>query len=247
MVINVRTSVALLISGVLAGSALAQVGSLSETLSGKTEQGKYKLSFSATAFNDDESSLYGNIGFVYGFSRDFDIMLRGSYATRTTTGLVRTGGIDHDLQLVWRKDGLFASGGLSVPSTPAQDNVAAAFTVGFNPTLESGGNVFLGVSGVTSDDATLAGLGFAGSLPLKEGWYLEASAYLILRGDNTRDPNTGNSFKTDVYSFAVKYNYDERQTFWLSASTAVGHTTGFGLTHRLGNGLGIGAGFEVKF
>lgn len=247
MVINARNWAALLTSGVLAAGALAQVGSLSETLSNKTEEGKYKLSFSATAFSDDESALYGNIGVVYGFNRDFDIMLRGSYAARTTTGVVRTGGVDHDLQLVWRKEGLYVSAGIAVPSTPSLDNVLGVFTAGFNPTLENGGNLFLGVSGVTSDDTTLAGVGFAGSLPLKEGWYLEGSAYLIIRGDNTRDISTGNSYKSDVYSLAVKYRYDERQTFWVSASTAVGHTTGFGLTHRLGNGLGFGAGVEVKF
>lgn len=227
-------------------AAMAQVGSISETLAPQTENGAKKLSFSIRSFDKNDASAYGDLGFVYGFSDQFNVMLRVSGASEKNVGVIRTGGSDVELQLVFRKNNFYASVGASLPSTPSQDQVAATYTIGFAGE-DHGSRIFLGLTGVAADEAALLGVAAGLRTPITEKLSFDASTILIARGNNTVDFNTGTLMKTDILSFALRFQATPEHAFWISASNALGSTTGFGMSHRLGNGLGFGAGIEVKF
>jgi len=227
-------------------AAFAQVGSLSETLATQTEKGGIKLSFSATSFDKNDASVYGNLGFVYGFSDQFNFMVRASGAGRKDVGVIETGGSDVELQLVFRRNNFYASVGASLPSTPAGNDAAGTYTIGFVGE-DHGSRVFVGLTGIASEESALLGVGATLRTPITDKLSFDAATILIARGNNTVDFNTGNLMRTDILSFALRFQATPTQAFWLSASNSLGSTTGFGLSHRIGNGLGFGAGLEVKF
>lgn len=246
MKIHLRTQGLVLSCLFVSTVAMAQVGSLSETLASQTEKGAMKLSFSARSFDKNDASVYGDLGFVYGFSDQFNFMLRASAAGEKNVGIIRTGGSDIEVQLVFRRNSFYASLGASLPSTPSQDEAAGTYTVGFT-SEDHGSRVFLGLTGVASDSAALLGVSAALRTPITDKLSFDASTTIIARGNNAVDFTSGSLMKTDILSFALRFQATPEHAFWISASNSLGSTTGFGLSHRVGNGLGFGAGIEVKF
>lgn len=226
-------------------AASAQLNSLSETLNGGLENKETKVSFGVRSFDGNEASLYGDLALAYGWSRDINFVLRASGSERVNFGGSRTGGTDVEFQLAWRKANLYVALGAALPSTPAQDRVAGTWTAGFAG-QEGKSAVFFGATGVTSEDVTLIGAAVALRTPLSDQLSFDASSIFMIRGENTAN-SAGALGEETVLSFALRYQFSPQQAFWVSASNALGGTTGFSMSHRVGVGFGLGAGFEVKF
>lgn len=226
-------------------ASFAQLNHLSETLNGGLAEKEKKVSLSFRSFDGNEASIYGDLALAYGWSRDINLYLRASGSERKTVGAIRTGGTDVELQMAWRKANLYVALGAALPSTPAQDRVAGTWTIGVAG-QEGKSSAFFGATGVTSDDVTLVGAAVALRTPLSEQLSLDASSIFMIRGENTASIG-GNLEDQTVLSFALRYQFSDKQTFWVSASNALGGTTGFSMSHRLGAGFGLGAGIEVKF
>lgn len=226
-------------------AAFAQVGSLSTALDGGMAKGDRAVKLSFRSFNENEASVYGNLALAYGFSDDVQFVLRASAAERTDVGATRSGGSDVEFQAVWRKRNIYLAVGVAQPSTPAQDKAAFTYTVGVNG-QDGTNSVFFGVSSVTSKDVTLLAAAFAYRMGFAEGWSFDSSAMFMIRGDNTANVS-GVLESEPVFNFGLRYRFDSRQSFFLSAGNSLGDTTGFSLSHRIQKGFGVGAGLEVKF
>lgn len=225
--------------------ASAQVGALSDTLDGRMAKGDRSVKLSFRSFNENEASVYGNLGLYFGFSDDIQFVLRASAAQRTTVGAIRTGGSDVEFQAIWRKHNMYLAVGAAQPSTPAQDKAAFTYTAGVCG-QDGTNSVFFGVSSVTSKDVTILAAAVAYRMGFADGWSFDSTAMFMMRGENTA--NVAGVLESEpVFNFGLRYQFDDRQSFFLSAGNSLGDTTGFSLSHRIQKGFGVGAGLQVKF
>lgn len=230
---------------ILGAGSFAHAQVLADVLSDPLSGGQFSMGVSASSFRNGESATYGNLILGYGWREDIEFRFRASGARRSTFGSVRTGGTDLELQGVYHRGFFYAALGIALPDTPAQDRAAGTFTVGLRQRNETG-TLFYGVTGVTSEDVTLVGVGASLEVPVGEKFGLQAGVVFPVRGDNTR-LSTGASERENLLSIGARYRHDERQSFFVGFSNALGRTTGFGLTPKLGSGLGFHAGIEVRF
>lgn len=226
-------------------AASAQVGVLSDTLKSQLGKGEKEVKLSFRSFNENEAKIYGNLALYYGFSDSIEVVLRASAAEFTNVGLTRTGGVDVELQAIWRKNHLYVAVGGAKPSTPANDKPVATWTAGWQG-QDEGRSIFFGVSGLTSDDVTMIGAAAALRTPLSDKLSFDASSMFMIRGDNSADL-LGVLGDEPVFNFALRYAMDPSKSFWVSVGNSLGETTGFSMSHRIQRGFGLGAGMQVKF
>ncbi|MCG9895573.1 MAG: hypothetical protein MH204_08875 [Fimbriimonadaceae bacterium] len=175
-------------------------------------------------------------------------------SSRIAGGTLRTGGKDFELALERRFDlGLpLLSGGILISAGAAfsemQNFRGTAVTYRAVASLPSGlGEV--GVYGLTGEDLGIALLGASG------GFSQGGTSYKVflgtpISGDNTRSTNTGRPTQRVVWAITTgpAVGLDSRGvTFQAFVGNQLGLTTGAMLTPALGDAVGFGFSFGVRF
>lgn len=232
---------------VLAICASAQSGLYDTAFDGDLEQGQSRVQFQLNPYSGNESSPYFSLAYTYNWSNLFAFQFRGTTAKRSTFNGVRTGGSDLEFRVLGGTKDYFFAVGASLPDTPANDNLAATFQAGVRAAADENTQLLFGLSGLTSDDVTLIGIGGGFESRLANGLSFDGGVTIIVRGDNTLNLNTGALERESLYSLGVGYQVDEQLSFRLGYGNSLGLTTGMSLTPRLGSGGGLFFGAQVKF
>ncbi len=236
---------------VLTSIASAQTGLYNSSSLGSSEPGTSTLSLQLNPFRGNESSPYYSLEYTYTWSQMLSFQLRGTTASRETFMIggnpFLTGGSDIEFRVLGVREQFFGSIGVAKPDTPAQDKVVGTFQIGVRSDVEEAGQFLLALSGVTSDDVTVVGFGGGFSKSLENGFGIDASATVIVKGDNTVSTSLGVPIRETLFSLGASYQVDEQLSFRLGYGNSLGLTTGFALTPRLGAGGGLFFGAQVKF
>jgi len=210
------------------------------------------------AFSGEEDLTYTSLAFHTPLGRDWEGILRGSFAGRRTLALPGGGGIRHggsDIELA-AKYGFPGNGrvstagflGVSLPNTPAQDNVVV--TLGLSAGSSAGNRSFAIVNprAVFINDNVLLGIGTGGQIRLSDTLSLRAEYTPVISGDNTRSEVTGDKRRRNLYGIGVRYGSpDGRYYADIGFTNATGLTTGAALTPGLGGSGAFYAALAGRF
>jgi hypothetical protein len=217
--------------------------------------GKWEARLTGSFFGADEDLGYFNFNGVYGLGNNWAITLNGAFADRKTKNFasgvaIRTGGSDIEVQALYglpTVPGLSLAAGVSMPSTPNQDEAFFTARAMYSHHFEQWDG-YIGASGVFRNDSTLAAITVGAETKSYNGFSFLGEFNGLISGDNTFDLN-GNKRRVSTYGVGVRYQKPgdvDMTSFLLAWTNSLGSTTGFSLTPGLNNSgaLFIGVSFS---
>jgi hypothetical protein len=160
---------------------------------------------------------------------------------------IRYGGSDVEIYAKYGLDRphgvrLAVLGGVSFPSTPAQNQVVGTLSgIGELP-LRDRVTAYLNPRAVFLNSNTIVGVGVGVSIRVSDRVHIVGDWTPIASGDNTVSTSDGTRKRGDVWGVAVRFTSGAGKRHFdldLGYSNATGSTTGFSLTPGLGNSAGF--------
>jgi len=237
--------------------ALAAIAAVGAAQGDLVEKEGWRIDVGMSFHRHEEDRNYFTFSAMTGLQPRWDIGLRGTFASVGMANSVfplRSGGSDIELfvrHAMANYPGFYVQGGLSVPNSPAQDNIFLTYGAQFFvPTENQQYRFWISGKGAARADSNVAGLSAGIEFTLGQNIELYGDATVIIWGNNTRDVNTGAAMRRAVYNAGIRFRPTmtgmNDASFFFGFTNSLGMTTGTSLASALGNQPALTLGFSIR-